>query len=108
MQEISFKKVYFEIIPNLQNIFRNSKNNSYIFFTKILQLIFFFFAFILLYSCSLYRPRETSPWTPWFVFPPKHTKELFKQLKSLKKYNSQMQHVFLNRTLDQKGKETLW
>ena len=45
MQEISFKKVYFEIIPNLQNIFRNSKNNSYIFFTKILQLIFFFFCF---------------------------------------------------------------
>ena len=69
MQEISFKKVYFEIIPNLQNIFRNSKNNSYIFFTKILQLIFFF----LHLSCCIHAlfidPERLVPEHPGLYFP---------------------------------------
>ena len=82
------KNVYFEIMPNLQKIFLNSK--KFLYFLHQDSPVNFFFAFILLYSCSLYRPRETSPWTPWFVFPPKHTKELFKQLKSLKNCNSEM------------------
>ena len=60
------------------------------FFTKILQLIFFLHLFCCIHALFIDTQRETSPWTPWFVFPPKQTKELFKQLKILKEYNSEM------------------